>query len=90
MTFPTPTRLLVPLLALHASGAAAHTGHGHDGLDLSQGLLHALTEPDHLVMLAVGLGIVALATPPVLRGLRRLRALLRHRQARRLHAPHRG
>lgn len=66
-------RTLIAALALAAAGgAAAHTGHGHDSLSLVQALRHAVGEPDHLLMLAFGLGLTTAAAAPVLRGLRRL------------------
>jgi len=47
--------------------ALAHTGHGHDGLSTFQGLLHALREPDHLALIALGLIVIGAASPFVLR-----------------------
>jgi hydrogenase/urease accessory protein HupE len=58
-------------LWLAAGTAAAHTGHGHDGLSPMQGLLHALGEPDHLLMLGIGGVICTLAAPRMLNRLRR-------------------
>ena len=49
------------------TAAWAHTGHGHDELSTFQGLLHALREPDHLVMIALGLIVIGAASPFVLR-----------------------
>ena len=69
-------------LWLAAGTAAAHTGHGHDGLTPMQGLLHALGEPDHLLMLGIGGVICTLAAPRALKWLRRgWRRLQRARQA---------
>ena len=76
-------RTLPALLpALAAGTAAAHTGHGHDGFDSLHGLLHALSEPDHLAMLGAGLAFTAWAAPRVLRGLRALRRRLQQRRGR--------
>jgi len=67
-------------LLLLAGAAAAHTGHGHDGLAFMAGVRHALGAPDHLLMLAFGFGFSALAAPRVLRTLRRAWAALRARR----------
>ncbi len=50
-----------------STAALAHTGHGHDGLSTFQGLVHALREPDHLVMIALGLVVIGATSPFVLR-----------------------
>jgi hydrogenase/urease accessory protein HupE len=50
-----------------STAALAHTGHGHDGLSTFQGLLHALREPDHLVMIALGVIVIGATSPFVLR-----------------------
>jgi hydrogenase/urease accessory protein HupE len=76
-----PLRAAVAVaLTVSAGLASAHTGHGHDGLSLMQGLRHALGEPDHLLMGAFGFGICSLLAPRVVRGLQRLG---RHLQQRR-------
>lgn len=49
------------------AAALAHTGHGHDDLTAFQGLVHALREPDHLAMIALGLIVIGVASPFVLR-----------------------
>ncbi len=61
------TAATVAGLAAGSSGALAHTGHGHDELSTFEGLLHALREPDHLAMVALGIVIAAVAAPFVLR-----------------------
>lgn len=49
------TRLMIPAFALFATPAFAHPG------DHAQAnLLHMLTEPDHLAMLALGAAVLAL------------------------------
>ena len=63
--------ILCIALSLAAGAASAHTGHGHDGLSLVEALRHAIGEPDHLLMLAFGIGFTSLAAPRVLRVLRR-------------------
>jgi hydrogenase/urease accessory protein HupE len=75
-------RLLVTLaLATAAGSAVAHTGHGHDDFSHLHGLWHALTEPDHLLMLGAGLLVVRFAAPRVQRGLRALRQRLAQRRS---------
>lgn len=85
------TRTMLTLSALLLAGsAAAHTGHGHEGMSTWQGLLHAASEPDHLLMLAAGAVVCTLAAPRALRTAARLRrrwlahrALLRGEPSRR-------
>ncbi|MBL8324088.1 MAG: hypothetical protein JNJ89_03925 [Rubrivivax sp.] len=69
---------LVAAAALAASGLAlAHTGHGHAELSPFEGLVHALREPDHLAMIALGTTLTGVVAPLVLRGLAALRRRLR-------------
>lgn len=49
------------------TAALAHTGHGHDELSTFQGLVHALREPDHLAMIALGVIVIGATSPFVLR-----------------------
>ncbi len=69
----------VSALALCMPLAQAHSGHGHGDYGTLDGVLHALTEPDHLAMLGAGLVLTAWLAPRVLRGLQRARAALRAR-----------
>ena len=65
--------------ALATGPAAAHHGHGHEGMSPAKGLLHALTEPDHLLMLGAGAIVCTLAAPWLLRVLARWQRRLRER-----------
>ena len=73
--------LIAVAWAVAAGSAAAHTGHGHDDFSHLHGLWHALTEPDHLLMLGAGLLVARFTAPRVLRGLRALRQRLQQRRA---------
>ena len=64
-------------LMIAVGTAAAHTGHGHDELGTFAGLVHALSEPDHLLMLLAGTLVASLLAPRLLAACWRLgRALL--------------
>lgn len=78
----TRSKLPTALTLLTAAAtAAAHTGHGHEGMGHWEGLLHAASEPDHLLMLAVGAMVCTVAAPRVLRAAARLRRRLLDRIA---------
>ncbi len=72
--------LATTALAVASSGTWAHTGHGHDDFGSLDGLLHAMSEPDHLAMLAAGVAFTAWLAPRVLRAIRRLLQLRRERR----------
>jgi hydrogenase/urease accessory protein HupE len=46
------------LLALSSTPLAAHPGHHGDALSSAPGWIHYVTQPDHAVMVLVGLGAV--------------------------------
>jgi hydrogenase/urease accessory protein HupE len=91
MTTKTITRLVLKatsaaaFIAAAGPAARAHTGHGHEEFSAFAGLLHALREPDHLAMLALGIavtGALAPLVPKVGRGaVRLLRRTLAARRA---------
>jgi hydrogenase/urease accessory protein HupE len=61
---------LVAAAALCTSSVAlAHTGHGHQEFSTFDGLVHALSQPDHLAMLALGIVVTGALAPWVLRGI---------------------
>ncbi|MBL8328477.1 MAG: HupE/UreJ family protein [Rubrivivax sp.] len=68
-------------LMIIASAAPAHTGHGHEDLSSFEGLIHALSQPDHLLMLLAGTVVTSLLAPRLLRLGNRLLAGLRRRLA---------
>ena len=52
---------LAPFLTLAAGSAAAHPGHGAEpSFGFFEGLVHLLTEPDHLALLALAVGTAVL------------------------------
>ena len=60
-TFARQAALVLPSL-MAAGTALAHPGHDTaPAMSLMQGLAHLLTQPDHLGMLAVAVGIGVLA-----------------------------